>query len=125
MTDVAGYHEWQARARPGLSARLRATFDAEQEQWFLWVPVMLGIGIALYFALPVEPALWVPALVLAVAFGVHLAARGRGYAGLVTAALLAVALGAALGTVRTATVAAPVLTRQIGPVVLTGGVTLV
>ena len=79
MTDTVGYQEWRAPARAGLLARLRATFDAEQEQWFLWVPVMLGIGIAGYFAMPVEPTLWMTALVLAVAAGAHWSARSRGH----------------------------------------------
>ena len=28
--------------------------EAEQERWFLWLPVMFGGGIALYFLLPVR-----------------------------------------------------------------------
>jgi len=28
----------------------------EQHRWPLWLPVMLGMGAALYFALPAEPA---------------------------------------------------------------------
>jgi hypothetical protein len=35
--------------------------EAEQERWFLWVPVLLGSGIGIYFALPSEPYI-MPAL---------------------------------------------------------------
>ena len=30
----------------------------EQERWFLWLPVLFGCGIGLYFALPEEPSKW-------------------------------------------------------------------
>lgn len=33
--------------------------EAEQDRWFLWVPVCFGFGIAVYFALPVEPGRFV------------------------------------------------------------------
>ena len=33
-------------------------FNAEQNRWFLWMPVLFGLGIALYFQLPVEPSIW-------------------------------------------------------------------
>ncbi len=34
----------------------------ERERWVFWLPVALGTGIALYFALPLEPPLWVGAV---------------------------------------------------------------
>jgi hypothetical protein len=37
--------------------------DAERSRWMLWLPVAMGLGIAVYFELPSEPALWLgPAL---------------------------------------------------------------
>ena len=63
----AGFrHRWTEAAeiadgvslRRWLSAPFRAierALDAEQARLFLWVPVTLGGGIALYFALPFEP----------------------------------------------------------------------
>ena len=30
----------------------------EQDRWFLWLPVLFGCGIGLYFALPEEPSKW-------------------------------------------------------------------
>ena len=35
---------------------------AERERWLLWLPVFLGLGIALYFSLPNEPNLWIGTL---------------------------------------------------------------
>ena len=43
------------RARAGVFAPLMRRLEAEQERWFLWMPVLLGLGIGLYFALPAEP----------------------------------------------------------------------
>jgi len=37
---------------------LRAMLLSEYMQWWLWAPVMLGVGIAIYFALPTEPSWW-------------------------------------------------------------------
>src|SRR6185312_1815170 len=38
---------------------------ADRERWVLWLPVALGIGIALYFTLPSEPS-----SLLGIAFGI-------------------------------------------------------
>ena len=34
---------------PALLRALARNLEAEQERWFLWLPVMFGAGIALYF----------------------------------------------------------------------------
>ena len=38
-----------------LLAAAARRLEAEQDRWFLWLPVLFGAGIALYFALPAEP----------------------------------------------------------------------
>ena len=48
-------------ARPDLLSWLVANLLAERERWLLWLPVGLGAGIAGYFALPLEPPLWLGA----------------------------------------------------------------
>lgn len=103
----------------GLVERVLA---AERQRWALWAPVGLGIGIGVYFALPAEPPAWVgPAAVLAAGVPAFLLRR-RGVAVLALLALLSVALGFAAAQVRTASVAAPMLTREVGPVIITGRV---
>lgn len=50
------------RRRPSLAAALawlRAQGAAQTDRWTLWTPVALGLGAALYFALPREPQAWV------------------------------------------------------------------
>jgi competence protein ComEC len=99
-----------------------ATFLAERERWPLWLPVGFGTGIALYFALAMEPPPWLAAplgamgLVCAV-----LAIRSTRVALRVMLAAVAVlTLGFAHAQLRTARVAAPVLTHRAGPVGLDG-----
>jgi competence protein ComEC len=36
-------------------APLMRRLEAEQERWFLWMQVLLGLGIGFYFSLPAEP----------------------------------------------------------------------
>lgn len=103
-------------SRAGASARavwlyFAGSFFAEGERRFLWTPVLMGIGIAFYFRLPVEPPLWLALGTLALS-GLWLAlAMRRGTATVLAAAAFCLVLGFALACVRTWTVAAPVLAR--------------
>ncbi len=105
---------WQARA--GLGAWLATRLLEENTRWILWLPVGLGLGIGVYFALPIEPPVWLgPIALLAPAAAVGLRWRG----GRPVAAELAVwfglgtiVLGFAAGSVRSHLVAAPVLERR-------------
>ena len=83
--------------------------EAEQDRWFLWLPVLFGAGIALYFALPSEPPALVALMPALAALALHLTGPRTGLAGLATAALLAAALGLAAAKLRTEAVRAPVL----------------
>lgn len=95
--------------------RLAAAFEREMEagRGFLWLPVLFGIGIILYFALPAEPSLVALAAVTGALASLAWALRRRVAAGRVTVALLVIAAGATTMTLRTAVVAAPVLSREI------------
>ncbi|MFZ1103673.1 MAG: competence protein ComEC, partial [Hyphomicrobiaceae bacterium] len=62
--------------------------EAEQDRWFLWLPVLFGAGIALYFALPSEPPVLVALMPALAALALHLTGPRTGLAGLATAALL-------------------------------------
>jgi competence protein ComEC len=109
---------------PFLGAIVRS-LEAEQECWFLWLPVMFGAGIALYFLLPVEPWTLAATLPAVAALVIHFTLGRGGVASLATAGLLAVALGIAAGKLRTEAMRAPVLERQMGPVDVYGFVELV
>ena len=88
------------------------SFMAESDRWFLWSPVFVGAGIAIYFSLSFEPSLWlVWGLLVAAIAGLYMLRRQQGGGLAIFMALLfCLALGLAVATTRTALVAAPVLT---------------
>ena len=113
-------------ARPAPARALAAILSAERQRWPLWLPVLMGAGVAAYFAWPGAPAGWPsgPAgLVLAALLAAFaLRRRGAAMALLIPALLLA---GVAAAGVRTAAVAEPVLARKHGPATVIGRVSQV
>jgi competence protein ComEC len=99
--------------------------EAEYERWFLWLPVLFGGGIALYFALPAEPSLVIAALSAVAALALHLTSPRTGPAGAATAAMLAMSFGMAAAKIRTEAVRAPALENRVGPIDVYGFVELV
>ena len=97
----------------GARAWILDQLDAERSRWMLWLPVALGLGIAIYFELPSEPALWLgPALAAAALVLVFFAPAGSlGRA--VAIGLVAAAVGFGLIAWRTASLAAPTLSRPL------------
>lgn len=113
-------------SRPAMLSGLWALFralaamaEADRDRWALWLPVVFGGGIALYFALPFEPARLPAILAMSAALGLALAAQRAGWALLSAVALLPAALfaGIAIAGWQTDRAAAPVLDR---PAVLSG-----
>ena len=70
----------------------------DRDRWPLFIPVLMAIGIGLYFALPAEPPLWSGAISLGVAGSATWALRRHDafYLGLLTATIISVGFGAAL-----------------------------
>jgi competence protein ComEC len=121
-TADASRWRWPAAATwPAIVAQL----EAEQERWFLWLPVMVGLGIVGYFMLPTEPLLSVALIPLAVALILSLVWREGIGAIIVGGAFLAVSLGFGLAKLRTEIARSPVLERQFGLVDVRGFVELV
>src|ERR1700749_5082752 len=100
--------------RPGkmrLVPLIQASALAERHRWPLWLAVMLGLGAALYFALPSEPDAWTGWAALAAALGLAWAAGRRG--GMALALTAALVLGFAAAKARQEQVAAPVLRQEV------------
>ena len=98
---------WGQRLADGVLPWLAARLLEERERWLLWLPVGLGAGIGVYFALPSEPPLWLgPTLLLPVLLAGGWP-RGAPAPGLWRPALLlalaAAACGLAVATLRMVT----------------------
>lgn len=95
-------------------------FRNERGRWALWAPVFLGLGVGIYFSLPVEPWRW---------FGV-VAAGGLGLLlylfrlkpaiQLLLIPVFLSATGFSAIQIRSLTRHAPVLTERLGPVNISG-----
>ncbi len=66
-------------------------FVAERDRWPLWLPVLMGGGVGLYFSLPHEPPPWVGSAFLAMSLAATMGTAWRGHR---AAAMLSVAIGA-------------------------------
>jgi competence protein ComEC len=97
----------------GLAARLELQFEKERDQLPLWLPVGLGSGIAVWFALP-DARAWAAFMLTAIAGGLAALAAGFGTRWGKALAIFAfsASIGCALIWVRADQVAAPVLAHQ-------------
>lgn len=107
-----------------------ACFLAERDRWALWLPVMLGVGIGLYFVLPVEPLAWIAPLAFAAALGALLFTRGTQSPflqawWLLSLILVFLTLGFGIAQMRTLSLTAPILERAIGPTEVLGRIVAV
>jgi len=94
----------------------------ERERWVLWLPVFLGLGIAIYFKLPDEPPIWLGGVSLLLCL--FLWKTGQRYqrykAVAAIVAFMAVTVGFTTAQWRTVLVSAPVMKRTIGPTTVEG-----
>lgn len=101
-------------------SRLGETWFAERERWVLWLPVAYGVGIAAYFSFPAEPPPFLGAIFALLLLGPLWCWRRRVGLALLLVPLLALSLGFSVAQLRTWSVAAPLLTAELGPVTLEG-----
>ena len=117
--------EWQVPAASWLAAQLAL----QKPQLFLWMPVILALGIGLYFSLPAEPpfvlALLPAAIFAAAAFVVYPHRENdmrRQGLWLLTCAALIASVGFLAATYRTQDAYTPMVTKKLGPVDVEGTV---
>ena len=108
-----------------LFAAALSALEREQDRWFLWAPVLLGCGIAAYFALTFEPAPLAAAGALAMAAIIRWRWREGSIAAVAGGAIFAIVLGFALAQGRAHFVAAPVIANDRTAHVVTGWIELV
>src|SRR5207244_8400495 len=92
--------EGERHSAGGVFAQLMRRLEAEQERWFLWMPVLLGLGIGFYVSLPAEPHMLTALAPLAAMLALTVAAPRRTGVTLVLTALTAAAVGFALAKLR-------------------------
>lgn len=112
---------WASSLRAQVWPRRNAAADGVQILGYgrlaLWMPVLFGAGIGLYFWLPTEPQIWPVVTALMVTFLAALRLRRKRGPGFFTiAAVGMVAAGFGAAQLQTGAVSAPVLAREIGPV---------
>ncbi|MCL4767698.1 MAG: ComEC/Rec2 family competence protein [Hyphomicrobiaceae bacterium] len=115
----------EAAGAAAFRERLAGVLQAEQDRWFLWTPVLFGIGIFAYFRLPGEPHLAAALMPVLMVLALASVLRRGALALVALNAAIAVALGFAAAKVRTDWVAAPVLERQLYRVEVAGFVEIV
>jgi competence protein ComEC len=87
---------------PQLNQWIEALFVDQRRLWPVWLAIAFGTGVAIYFALPVEPPAWIGAVAVAAGLGACWLLRGRGLALAGAIVLAAMAAGFLAGEVRTA-----------------------
>src|SRR5215471_10271964 len=110
--------EWSTRVFAALADRLAA----EGDRRLLWLPVFFGAGIGLYFALKVEPPLWLGLGATIAAASLAVALRRYPAPCEAVLALTAFVAGFALIEETAWERQAPMLQRHLGPVAVTGRV---
>src|SRR3954470_18712837 len=109
-----------AESGAGAALELRAIRDrceiflaGERPNWPGWLAVALGLGIAVYFALPTEPPLWLGASLAASGLVLLYPLRRSPLVLLMIVAATAAAIGFGVAQGRTARVAVPQLQKPI------------
>lgn len=110
---------WAWGAAPWIAGQLRADLARQA----LWAPVFLGVGIAVYFAAPVEPPLAsVTVAVPALAIWGWCLRRESALTAFLAGAMVWGILGFCAGVTRSAVLATPVLTSEIKAAAIEGRV---
>jgi len=112
VTIAAETKRSDGERRAGLGSLIAASFSQEADRWMLWLPVFLASGIGFYFALPIEPPLWLGLTMLCLSATALIAARTRPALKWFLAVLMAASLGLTVAQWRTVLVAAPVLPKE-------------
>jgi competence protein ComEC len=98
----------------GQTGLFRGLIEAQRPNYPLWVPVLLGLGIGVYFALPVEPEGWMlAALGALILIGLGSMLRAGAIARVLICVVILPPVGLELAAWRSARVAAPVLERPM------------
>ena len=102
----------------GVFMKVWITFLDEYHRWPLWIPVLIGIGVGVYFALPTEPSWYYILLPLVGLPGLFL----KGLFRLPAVVVCLLCVGFAAGVLRTALIGTRMLSQEVGPLWIEGHV---
>lgn len=108
-----------------LAARLHDALERERARWFNWIPILIGAGIAIYFALPVEPPAAAGVLAFVALVAMRLALPRPPLLSIALTAAIIVASGFSLVNLRAIAVGAPILEKRVGPIEVRGFIELI
>lgn len=98
---------------------LKRLIEAEAGNLVLWVPVFFGAGIAIYFALPFEPPVWLGAAVAVLLAILAISARNKPVRIALVMSML-ICAGFSAASARTAALDIRTLTHKTRPIVIEG-----
>lgn len=101
---------------------VESLLDAERGRWALWIPVMFGLGIAVYFALPREPSLALSGALAMAGAALRMTFRRPASLLILASVVCCAGFGFLAAKVRTASVAAPVIAKPTYFVTVVGWV---
>ena len=106
----------------GAGAAINSALLTERDRWPLWIPVLFGIGVSIYFTLPIEPPYWLGLLSIIVAASCLWVQREEPRGFLIAVGLAMVAAGLVAAQARTYSVTAPILEHAVRSVHVSGRV---
>lgn len=101
---------------------LSEELEKQSSHAVLWWPVVMAIGIGIFFALPSDPQPWIGGLCLVAVLAVRTAFRNSFWVRLFTLVLALISVGFCAAQLRTHLVDAPSLLEDVGPTPVTGTV---
>lgn len=125
--EIQHYTGVRACQDTDVKARLRTAVFAQKDRLFLFSPVLLGAGIAVYFSFRTEPPAWlcllIPAIMAVALLALWPRRTQQGFfyvLGLLCISGFLLSAGVAVAKVRTWVVSTPMLAKPHGPVDVTG-----
>lgn len=105
-----------------LAQKLILYFENDWGRLFLWLPVGVGFGIALYFSLPQEPAIWIGLGALGLLGSLAALAKGRPFLLFLTVILWVIAFGFTCAQWPSHSLGASMISQPLGQRALQGEV---
>jgi len=115
---LEGGEDYAIPTRKNARERLVDLLRLQRDMLPLWGVVLFGFGIGLYFLSPIEPLLYPFLLISLTLTAALLICWSKVTVRLILLGLLIVSLGISIGSIRTQMQAAPILDKEIGPVIV-------